>query len=377
MFRIVLLFVALAAIHAQSAQPILATNICQSDKDCNTYATSGNQFCNVTNPLDRTQNVCQTKLTTPYGSSDFTGKTTCANSFNSGGNCISYSTAGCVIPSANTTYIRCLDSIRNPALGGVCQAPNITQIVWKNYGERCDNSLTDPITRCVNGLICKNKVCQRTLLAGDNCAGTGLPCGPYNGLYGLTCDTDRCVESFSKYPGEKCHGGYACTSSVCQDGRCMETRSTPCYTNSECIASSDKVCYIPTGNTRGYCTNSAAVYRKRLMQCILASCMTETNTTSPQYLLNPASAGFTGCSTCLPQYISSMCAGYCTQGAESRAPTDGYIYNCQSNTRTVATGCEITQLVTGCDSFIPMSGSITQSISVMVVLLAGVVLTLL
>jgi hypothetical protein len=373
MFRVVLLFVALAAICAQT----LAPNICRFDSDCNTFATAGTMFCNVTNPLDTTQNICQTRATTAYGSSDLTGKTTCANSLLQGGvNCVSYSSPGCIVPAANTTYIRCLDSTRNAALAGACQAPNVTQVVWKNFGDRCDDSSTDPVTRCVNGLTCRNRVCQRTLVAGDNCAGTGLTCGP-SSLYGLMCDVDVCVPAISKFPGERCHNSLACMTGICQDGRCMEARSLSCYTNSECSLSSDKVCYIPPGNTRGYCANTQTVLRKQLIKCILGSCTAETNTSNPLLLFTSASSGYSGCSACLPTYISLTCASYCTARADARAPTDGYIYNCQTNTRTVATGCEITQLVTGCDSFVPLSGSIAQSISLMVVLVATVLLTIL
>jgi len=50
-----------------------------------------------------------------------------------------------------------------------------------------------------------------------------------------------------------------------------------------------------------------------------------------------------------------------------RIPTDGYIYDCTAMTRTLATGCEIKQLVTGC-GISPISGSLAQSISLMVVL---------
>jgi hypothetical protein len=139
----------------------------------------------------------------------------------------------------------------------------------------------------------------------------------------------------------------------------------------------DKLCYIPAGNTRGYCTNAVAIAGKRFNNCILDNCVAETNTSNSILLVLPAGTGLVGCTACLPQYIGFVCANGCTNRIDNRGPTDGYIYNCQSNTRALATGCELTQLMTGCDTFTPMSGSIAQTLSVMVVLLATVLSTIL
>jgi hypothetical protein len=64
-----------------------------------------------------------------------------------------------------------------------------------------------------------------------------------------------------------------------------------------------------------------------------------------------------------------MCAEHCTKRADQRKVDDGYLYNCQTNTRTLfaATDCAKQQALTGCP-VVPISGSIYFGVSALVVL---------
>jgi hypothetical protein len=353
MFRNAIVLLAIVTlIYAQ------VTPICDTDASCNNWSTMQQQRCQVdtATPPDPLKSVCQARNQFQYLTTTVDPKGSCTNSINFGfGNthvCGGYGVAGCTFG----TYVGCVDGTFANIGTGKCETGNASTTVYVGLGQRCDlTGVTVPAIGCGNNLVCSNYICRQQLQLGDNCRSSPYQCGN-----GMVCDRDLCVIRNSKVAQDSCTSPQACVSGLCTDGVCQEMRSIPCFSNADCVSSgnSDGVCYFASSSAlRGVCTAGQGYAAFRAANCAYGQC-------------SAVSATVNKCTSCDTELVRSVCATQCINRPDLRKVSDGYIYNCQSLTRVLATGCQITTTVTNCP-ITPLSGAFSQALSLVVVIVAA------
>jgi len=327
--------------------------ICQVDSDCNTYLTYDSMRCDTT----KTPAACVARTLFDY-KANVTGPGQCSkslniNPFGSVPKCGAYSTLGC---SVTDTYTVCANSQLNPTTQ-VCEKIPDVNATFVGEGQRCTS--TNPPVLCNNNLVCIQQVCRKVLALGDNCYVDRLGCAN-----GLVCDSGVCVLQLSKQPQEPCSDSSACASTACLNGRCLEYRSRPCYSNTDCTGYAS-VCYVAPGQLLGRCTSSFPKTLGAFYKCAYDKC----SSTS----IRSFSECIQGANTCVPQIIDYYCESMCQTREDNRFDSGsgfgGYTYDCTARTRTLlpSNTCNYKAAILNCPSF-PLSGAFTQGISFLAII---------
>jgi hypothetical protein len=331
--------------------------ICTQNSDCNDYATLDDKVCEVdaTDPL---LNKCTTRTGLDFKTTTVDSKGRCKDSFNHGtGNtqiCGAFSNLGCTIETADTAYFKCIDSVYDNT-EKKCKAPTVVA-TYVGEGARCDPRF-NKLVMCGDNLQCFNNVCRAKLNDGDNCWADG---GALQCKNGLVCDGDFCRPERVRWDGQSCKSSLACRSEKCSN-TCLETRTIPCFSNTECaVGGSTEVCYKTSGAIRGSCTQSVIGSKLRQAVCKRDSLQKITDAVASQ-------------EACVKTYVEEICAINCKRRPDLRFLTpantlekSSFLYNCQTLTRTPLPDntCTIKEFITGCPA-IPIAGAMVNGLSVL------------